>query len=116
MSSTAVINVSNAPHYIWGGTCDGWRLLDGAGLSVTEERMPAGGQEDRHFHAEATQLFYVLKGRLNIEVDGRVSILNSGDALSVFPKAKHEVRNDSATDVQFLVISAPATHNDKHHS
>jgi len=35
-----------------------------------EERMPPGTSEVRHYHQNANHSFYVLRGNLNIEVDG----------------------------------------------
>lgn len=113
MTDTKVTNAALAPHYLWGADCDGWRLLDTAGLSVIEERMPPATEEERHFHQKATQLFYVLKGRLAIEVDGAEHALGPGDAMPVLPPAPHQVRNPGGTDAHFLVISAPATTNDR---
>lgn len=36
------VDTTNVEHYIWGGVSDGWRLFDTPGLSVIEERVPAG--------------------------------------------------------------------------
>jgi hypothetical protein len=55
------VSVANGEHYTWGGICDGWHLLRAEGLSVIEERMPAGTFEQRHFHQQARQFFYVLE-------------------------------------------------------
>jgi len=111
----AKTNRKTAPHYIWAEVCDGWRLLDGADLSVIEERMPPGSQEVRHSHETANQLFYVLDGTLTLEVDGRVERLAAADALNVRPGLPHQARNDSPDrDVSFLVISAPTTKGDRH--
>jgi hypothetical protein len=29
-------------HYVWGGDCDAWNLVDEEALSIKQERMPAG--------------------------------------------------------------------------
>jgi len=34
------VSRANAEHYAWGQGRDGWHLLEDAGLSVIEERMP----------------------------------------------------------------------------
>ncbi|WP_300019649.1 cupin domain-containing protein [uncultured Roseobacter sp.] len=114
MELPTVTNRTTAPHYIWGSDdCDGWRLLDTAGLSVIEEWMPPQSHELRHFHRAATQLFYVLEGHLAIEVAQETHHLGPGDAMPVLPPTPDQVRNDSADDARFLVISAPATTNDR---
>src|SRR6185295_2037498 len=52
-------NRKTADHYTWGDGCDGWRLLDCADLTVTEERMPPGESEINHSHGRSRQLFFV---------------------------------------------------------
>jgi len=59
------INTTNAEHYVWGEVCDGWRLLAGGDLAVTQERIPPGRGEAEHYHGKARQLFFVLEDRSN---------------------------------------------------
>ena len=68
------VDVATADHYVW-GVSDGWRLLDGPGLSVIEERVPAGAGEEWHVHETATQFFYVLEGTAQMQtVEGVVDL------------------------------------------
>ena len=103
----------NAEHYVWGEDCDGWHLLARRDLSVISERVPPGAAETRHRHVRARQFFYVLGGCAVIEVEGRDVPLAAGQGLEVPPGAAHRFRNDSAGDVDFLVISMPATRGDR---
>jgi hypothetical protein len=41
------ISRSNAEHYIWGSTCDGWHPVNQPSLSVIRERMPPAPEGDR---------------------------------------------------------------------
>ena len=109
----SIINTSRAAHYHWQGTCDGWPLVAAQGLSVKQERMPPGTSEDCHFHARARQFFYVLSGALCMDLDGEVFHLGAQDGLEVAPNTPHQARNESKSDVEFLVISAPGTQGDK---
>jgi mannose-6-phosphate isomerase-like protein (cupin superfamily) len=108
-----VKNVTTAEHYRWGEVCDGWRLLDRADLGVIQERIPPGAGEVAHYHARSRQLFYVLEGQLEIEVQDEAHHLRAGDALEVPPGRPHRVRNRSDGDVSFLVVSAPSTRGDR---
>jgi quercetin dioxygenase-like cupin family protein len=109
----AAVSTANAQHYHWGEACDGWHLLAGDDLSVIEERMPPGTVEQRHRHARARQFFYVLEGMATLEVEGVTHPLQRGGGLHVPPGAAHQMRNDSTTDVRFLVVSAPKGHDDR---
>jgi len=104
---------ANARHYLWGGACDGWHLLEGEDLSVIEERVPPGSAEARHRHCKARQFFYSLAGEATLEVDGVVHVLNPGEGLHIPPGAAHQLRNAGSVDARFLVISAPPSHGDR---
>lgn len=51
------ISKQNAAHYVWGGQCDGWHLVQNDTLSIIHERMPAGTFETRHYHSTSRQFF-----------------------------------------------------------
>ena len=104
---------SNAEHYIWGDGCDGWHLLKRQDLSVIAERVPAGAREMRHVHACSRQFFFILSGQATVEVDGCPHALHAGQGLEIVPGQAHQFRNDSDTDVHFLVISQPTTRGDR---
>ncbi len=115
MSDEAFVTVSvaNAEHYVWGQVCDGWHLVRGADLSVIEERMPPGAQEQRHLHERARQFFYVLDGELTMELEGKRLVVAQNSGIEVAPGLTHQVFNTSSAPVRFLVISQPANHGDR---
>jgi quercetin dioxygenase-like cupin family protein len=111
------VQTSEENHYIWGGICDGWRLVDKPQLSVIEERMPPGSAEQRHFHAQARQFFYVLQGELTMEVEGRVHVLRAGQGIEIAPGERHQAQNPAvagtSVEARFLVISSPSSRVDR---
>lgn len=108
-----VVSQHNTEHYAWGGDCDGWHLLKVPGLSVTQERVPPGRYEVRHYHQHAHQFFYVLSGVATLEVDGLVMKVGAQQGCSVPPKVPHRLSNEDAEDLQFLVVSTPLSHGDR---
>lgn len=113
-STTLPTSRSTAEHYVWGQACDGWYLLRAAGLSVIEERMPPGSREVRHWHARSRQFFYVLSGTLILEVEGARHELDARMGLELAPGLAHRATNESGHDVEFLVVSTPPSHSDRH--
>jgi len=109
----SVVDTATAEHYTWGSACDGWHLLRGDDLGVIEERMPPGSVEQRHLHRHARQFFYVLAGQAVMELDGRQHRLDAGQGLHVPPGSAHQMRNESAADLRFLLVSAPHSHGDR---
>ena len=107
------ISTANAEHYTWGEVCDGWHLVRAAGLSVIEERMPAGSKEQRHWHQQSRQFFYVVEGELTMAFDGRTVTLPPCHGIEIAPEIPHQARNSSDAETRFLVISQPPSHGDR---
>jgi mannose-6-phosphate isomerase-like protein (cupin superfamily) len=108
-----MISIENAEHYIWGGNCDGWHLLNRDDMSVIEERVPAGSAEVMHYHERARQFFYILGGEGRMSFEDHEIILREGQGLEIPPMVEHQFKNNSQMDVHFLVISVPSTRGDR---
>lgn len=104
---------NNSEHYIWGDHCDSWILKNDVHLSVKQEIMPSGTSEKLHFHHFAEQFFYILKGKAVFFIDGEKLSVKSGESITITPKSKHYIANESNEDLEFLVISSPSTDNDR---
>ncbi|MGG4452485.1 cupin domain-containing protein [Brevibacillus porteri] len=109
----AKISKENAEHYYWGDQCDGWHLVKGQELSVIHERMHGNTAEVRHYHERSRQFFFVLSGQGMLEVDGVRHVLVRQEGVEVPPGVKHQMKNEGAEDVEFLVISQPTTRGDR---
>lgn len=107
------IDRASAEHYTWAQVCDGWHLVKRADMSVIAERVPAGGSEKRHYHAEGRQFFYILKGMAVIQIEGECVELSEGQGLEIGPECRHQFMTRSDDDVHFLVISHPNTRDDR---
>ena len=103
----------NSEHYIWGGNCDSWVLLDSQNLSVKQETMPPNSKEQLHFHKNAQQFFFILKGKATFVVDEETFEVTENSGFHIAPNKKHWVENQSDVDLEFLVISNPSTNNDR---
>lgn len=103
----------NAPHYVWGSSCDGWRLADEAERSIIHERMPAGTSETEHYHEKAKQFFFMLSGTAAMYVDGERIELHTHEGIAIEPGVAHKMTNETEQDTEFLVISTPTTKGDR---
>lgn len=104
---------NNSEHYIWGNGCDSWILKDSQDLSIKQEIMPSGTAEKPHFHKQAEQVFYILRGEAVFYINGEKLYVKEGESISVEPKSKHYISNESEEELEFLVVSAPSTNNDR---
>ena len=120
-----VINKSIAARNVWdvgdaagagagaGGVGESWILADQPHMHVMQERMPPGSAERRHLHSAVEQLYYVLEGVATVRFDDHEETLSSGDAVRVPAAAPHQMRNDSADALEFLVISSSPPRRDR---
>lgn len=108
-----IIDKQNAEHYTWGNNCDSWVLANTEGLSVKQEKMPSGAKEQLHFHTQAQQLFYILKGTATFYITNEKTIVNEKQAIQILPNQKHFIANESNEELEFLVISQPSTNKDR---
>jgi mannose-6-phosphate isomerase-like protein (cupin superfamily) len=107
------ISRATAEHYSWGPDCEGWHLVKDAALSVIEEQMPPASSEMPHLHRSAQQFFFVLSGRVTMQVEHREIRLQAGEGLHILPMVRHRISNQSGEAARFLVISQPPSHGDR---
>ncbi|MEZ4651022.1 MAG: cupin domain-containing protein [Candidatus Eisenbacteria bacterium] len=109
----SMTSIENGRHYVWGGNCHGWHLVESPNLSVIQERVPSGSSEVRHLHNKAEQFFYVLRGTASLEVAGSVHVLHPNQGFHVPAGVPHTLRNEHEQPLEFLVISTPPSHGDR---
>jgi N-acetyl-gamma-glutamyl-phosphate reductase len=105
---TGKVSIENAlKHYKWGADCDGWNFVDESSLSVKLENMPAGASEALHYHLQAQQFFYILKGTARFQIEDNFTEVNTGEGLHIKAGTKHKIINSTNDDLQFLLCSNP---------
>ena len=75
--------------------------------------MPAGTKEKLHFHTNAQQFFFIIKGAATFYSGNKKEILNEQQGLLINPKTKHFIANETTKPLEFIVVSHPSTNNDK---
>jgi mannose-6-phosphate isomerase-like protein (cupin superfamily) len=61
----------------------------------------------RHYHKKLTEVYYVLKGSIDMDVDDKTEHLTSGSIIMIFPKTKHKAQNTSKENAEVLVACCP---------
>jgi len=85
---------------------DQWREFLRAGMfSAGVYRLPAGEADHQTPHAE-DEIYYVLAGRAELEVEGKRQAVEPGSIAFVTKLAEHRFV-DIAEDLELLVIFAP---------
>jgi len=104
----------NSEHYKWGDNCNGWYLVKSQSLSVIEELMPPKTQEKKHYHTFSQQFFRILSGKATFEIEDKIVEIEKGNGIHILPKTKHRIRNKQSENLEFIVISEPATRGDRY--
>ncbi len=87
-------------------------LLDAAtggarNQSLAEAELQPGQATQRHYHGETEEIYFMLEGAGEMEVDGERARVGRGDAILIPPRAWHEIRADEGTELRFLCCCAP---------
>lgn len=111
--NTPISTENSLKHYFWGDVCEGWNFIDEKGLSVKQERMPAGTSEAMHYHEEASQFFFILQGEALFTIEKTETKVSARQGIRILPGQKHFISNRGTEALEFLLISTPSTQNDR---
>ncbi len=75
---------------------------------LAEVELAPGGGNAMHYHLAFTEEFEVLEGRLNVDVDGKSLVLETGEKAFVHKKVPHRFYNTSGEPTVFNVEIRPA--------
>jgi len=96
-------------------TADGSTIRELLGLptssarnqSLAEATLEPGQSTQRHYHRESEEIYYLVKGAGEMEVDGDRARVGPGDAILIPPGAWHEIRAAGEGPLRFLCCCAP---------
>ena len=75
--------------------------------SLAEATIEAGQATLRHHHRESEEIYYLVEGAGEMEIDGERARVTAGDAILIPPGAWHQIRADAAGPVRLLCACAP---------
>jgi len=76
--------------------------------SLAEAWLEPGQATERHYHARTEELYVLLEGDGEMEVDGDRRAVAPGDAILIPPGAWHQIRASMGGPLRFLCCCAPA--------
>ena len=66
--------------------------------------LPAGGSEGRHRHPGIEEIYYVLNGEGEAQVNGETAPVRKGDAIPVLLNETHSFKNTGSQDLEFMIV------------
>ena len=76
--------------------------------SLAEARLPAGASTQEHYHPRAEEIYFIMRGRGRLRVDGETREVQSGDAIAIPPGQRHKLWNTGTETLHLLCCCAPA--------
>jgi mannose-6-phosphate isomerase-like protein (cupin superfamily) len=76
--------------------------------SLAEATLAPGRATVLHHHARTEEIYVVLAGVGEMEVEGERRGVAPGDAILIPAGARHRIRADAAAELRFLCCCAPA--------
>ena len=61
----------------------------------------------KHYHKKLTEVYYVLKGSIDVEIDGKTEHLEKDSLIMIFPNTQHKAWKTSKEDAEILVVCSP---------
>jgi mannose-6-phosphate isomerase-like protein (cupin superfamily) len=74
--------------------------------SLAEATLEPGRATDRHYHARTEEIYFLLEGQGDLELDGERRRVGPGDAILIPPGARHQIRALEER-LRFLCCCAP---------
>ena len=79
-----------------------------ANQSLAEAWLEPGQATQRHYHGRSEELYVVLDGRGEMELDGERACVVAGDAILIPPRVWHRITASGDGPPRFLCCCAPA--------
>lgn len=83
-----------------------------AAQSLAEAQLEPGQATQRHYHRASEEIYFVLKGQAEMELDGETRYLRPGDAVLIPPGAWHTLENNGTSELRILCSCAPPYSHD----
>lgn len=80
--------------------------------SLAEASLEPGQATERHYHARTEEIYVLLEGEGEMEVEGDRSHVGPGDAILIPAGAWHQIRATGSGPLRFLCCCAPPYSHD----
>jgi mannose-6-phosphate isomerase-like protein (cupin superfamily) len=112
-----IANLEDLPSFI---TLDGSGIREIAGptwtparnQSLAEATVPVGGMTIPHYHVQAEEFYYFVRGTGTLRLEDEVRSVRVGDCAVIPPGIEHQLVNTGEEDLVLLCCCAPAYSDD----
>ena len=83
-----------------------------AAQSLAEATLEPGQATERHYHRLTEEIYFVIKGSGEMEVDEKTERVRPGDAVLIPAGAWHTLVNDGTSELRILCCCVPPYRDD----
>ncbi len=76
--------------------------------SLAEARLSPGCATTPHRHPHTEEIYYILDGRGQIQIESEKANVGPGDAIAIPPGKRHQIINTDSLPLKFLCCCVPA--------
>lgn len=69
--------------------------------------IPPGCSSRHHYHPQAEESYYILRGQARLVLNGKAYSLSQGDAVLIEPPEHHQIFAEGDDNLEFIVACAP---------
>ena len=80
--------------------------------SLAEATLAPGQATQRHYHARSEEIYFLLDGEGEMEVEGESARVRIGDAILIPAGAWHQIRASEGQELRFLCCCSPPYRHD----
>ena len=76
-------------------------------IDIATVKIEPGKASTLHYHKQTEEIYYMVKGTSEIQIDDLKSSLRPGHATYIPRGARHTIKNTSNESLVFVVVSSP---------
>lgn len=80
--------------------------------SLAEALVPPGRATAPHFHPQTEEIYFILAGQGEMQIEGEIQTVGPGDAIAIPPGMTHRICNQGDAELRFLCCCAPGYEHD----
>jgi mannose-6-phosphate isomerase-like protein (cupin superfamily) len=73
--------------------------------------IPAGASEGLHYHKGVEEIYYVLNGEGEVQVNGETAPIHKGDGIPIRFNEAHSFINNGSGDLELMIVGISAQKN-----
>lgn len=76
-------------------------------MSIATLFVNPGESSQKHFHKKMEEIYYIIEGEAEIDIDGIINKVYSGHAILIPIGSTHQIKNTGTQILKFISVDSP---------